>query len=278
MEKLSRYAKIDRDKDIMIVKGGKHLVDPKEVIIKSKKRVQKHGEVFTPKRIVKMMLDQPGIKEACESLTATFLEPSAGEGAFLIEILKRKLDMVYTQYNEDLKQYENYSLFALTTLYGVELLEDNAQRCVMNLYKVYNDFYRKAATSHQGVTRDKVFRAAQYIISTNIVQGNFLTKERADGEAIIFSEWQLLNKKPRQKLVKVQRTEYALEEMAEDVTHEPGYIHGSPTSSEDVQLSLFDLFEEASEEEVPKIYRYLPCRIEDVYVEDMEEVDEPHAD
>ena len=46
----------------------------KEVIIKSKKRVQKHGEVFTPKRIVKMMLDQPGIKEACESVTATFLE------------------------------------------------------------------------------------------------------------------------------------------------------------------------------------------------------------
>lgn len=74
MEKLSRYAKIDRDKDIMIVKGGKHLVDPKEVIIKSKKCVQKHGEVFTPKHIVKMMLDQPGIKEACESLTATFLE------------------------------------------------------------------------------------------------------------------------------------------------------------------------------------------------------------
>lgn len=53
-------------------------MDHKEVIIKSKKRVQKHGEVFTPKRIVKMMLDQDGIKEACESLTATFLEPSAG--------------------------------------------------------------------------------------------------------------------------------------------------------------------------------------------------------
>ena len=73
------------------MEGGKHLTDRNEVIIKSKKRVQKHGEVFTPQRIVKMMLDQPGIKEACESLTATFLEPSAGEGAFLVEILTRKL-------------------------------------------------------------------------------------------------------------------------------------------------------------------------------------------
>ena len=65
-----------------------------EEIIKSKLRVQKHGEVFTPKRIVNKMLDIPEIKEACENLTTTFLEPSAGEGAFLVEILERKLKMV----------------------------------------------------------------------------------------------------------------------------------------------------------------------------------------
>lgn len=54
----------------------------KEEIIKSKLRVQKHGEVFTPKRIVNKMLDIPEVKDACENLTATFLEPAAGEGAF----------------------------------------------------------------------------------------------------------------------------------------------------------------------------------------------------
>lgn len=43
-----------------------------EEIIKSKLRVQKHGEVFTPKRIVNKMLNIPEIKEACENLTATF--------------------------------------------------------------------------------------------------------------------------------------------------------------------------------------------------------------
>ena len=46
----------------------------KEETIKSKLRVQKHGEVFTPKRIVNKMLDIPEVKDACENLTATFLD------------------------------------------------------------------------------------------------------------------------------------------------------------------------------------------------------------
>src|SRR5690625_8051956 len=106
-----------------------------EEISKCKRRVQKHGEVFTPKRIVNKMLNIPGVKEACESLTKTFLEPSAGEGAFLTAILERKLTKVTETYNADLKQFENHSLLALTTLYGVELLEDNVQTCVMNMFR-----------------------------------------------------------------------------------------------------------------------------------------------
>src|SRR5690625_6585611 len=83
------------------------------------------------------MLDIPEIKAACENLTATFLEPAAGEGAFLVAILERKLNMVAKKYNDDLTQYENYSLLALTTLYGIELLEDNAQICAMNMFQKY---------------------------------------------------------------------------------------------------------------------------------------------
>ena len=51
-----------------------------EKLIKSKERVQKHGEVFTPSWMVQKMLDTEGVKEACEHLTATFLEPAAGDG------------------------------------------------------------------------------------------------------------------------------------------------------------------------------------------------------
>lgn len=60
-------------------------------IIKSADRVKDIGEVFTPEKTVDFMLDQPEVKAKVNSLTATFLEPSAGEGAFLAELLRRKL-------------------------------------------------------------------------------------------------------------------------------------------------------------------------------------------
>ena len=65
-----------------------------EKLIKSKHRVQKHGEVFTPAWMVQKMLDTPGVKEACENVSATFLEPAAGDGNFLLAILERKLQAV----------------------------------------------------------------------------------------------------------------------------------------------------------------------------------------
>lgn len=55
-----------------------------EKLIKSKERVQKHGEVFTPSWMVQKMLDTEGVKEACENLIAIILESAAGDGNFLV--------------------------------------------------------------------------------------------------------------------------------------------------------------------------------------------------
>ncbi|MDU4239809.1 MAG: hypothetical protein E7I21_04090 [Limosilactobacillus fermentum] len=68
-----------------------------EILIKGDHRVKNHGEVFTPKRIVDLMLDQPEITAKINDLSATFLEPSAGEGAFLVELLRRKLAVAAEQ-------------------------------------------------------------------------------------------------------------------------------------------------------------------------------------
>ena len=57
--------------------------------IKSKERVNKFGEVFTPENIVKDMLDMDGVRECSYSLDKTFLEPSCGTGNFLVEIIAR---------------------------------------------------------------------------------------------------------------------------------------------------------------------------------------------
>lgn len=244
----------------------------KEEIIKSKIRVQKHGEVFTPKRIVNKMLDIPGLKDACENLTATFLEPAAGEGAFLVAILERKLNMVSEKYNKDLIQYENYSLLALTTLYGIELLEDNAQTCVMNMFQQYYDKYKEQVEHHGGKLKEKVLDSAKKIISLNICNGNFLTRKSADGSPLVFSEWQPINMRKTLKNIKIQRTEYTLDEIYGSVKKESGRAINN-LLQEPVQLDLFDFLEDESENinEFQKEMRYIPVKITDVYREEMEE-------
>ena len=98
-----------------------------EVLIKSKKRVQQHGEVFTPKAIVDAMVTLPGLHDAIIQASTTVLEPSVGEGAFLINILERRLILIAERFPDDLIRFENYALLALSTLYGIELLEDNVK-------------------------------------------------------------------------------------------------------------------------------------------------------
>ncbi|PLS01939.1 methylase [Neobacillus cucumis] len=240
-----------------------------EKIIKSKKRVQNHGEVFTPIRIVKKMLDLPKIREACQNLTSTFLEPAAGEGVYLVEVLDRKLKMIAKNYGDDLTRYENYSLLALSTLYGVELLKDNAQKCVMNMFQVYYDAYQQQAKEHGKKVKKKVLDSAKVIISNNIAQGNFITKLSADGSPIIFSEWKPSKLRKNSKTIKVQRTEYTIEDILNGVEKESG--EASTQSVITVQLDLFDV-EEVSKIEKKRM-KYVPVKITDVYKEEMEEVD-----
>lgn len=243
-----------------------------EKIIKSKKRVQNHGEVFTPKRIVKKMLDLPNIREACQNLTSTFLEPAAGEGVFLVEVLNRKMKMVAKNYGDDFTRYENYSLLALSTLYGVELLEDNAQKCVMNMYQVYYEVYQQQATEHGAKMKNKVLDSAKLIISNNIAQGDFLTKLSANRNPIVFSEWQPVNLRKNAKTIKVQRTEYTIEDILNGVEKESG-----EPLTHSIKVEQLDLFDSFDDEEVAEIkekrMKYVPVKITDVYKEEMEEVD-----
>jgi N-6 DNA Methylase len=260
--------------NILTKSSGKERRAPslEEELIKSRLRVQKHGEVFTPKKIVKKMLNILEIKEACENLTAKFLEPSAGEGAFLVEILDRKLKMVSEKYNNDLTSYESYSLLALTTLYGIELLEDNAQTCVMNMFQLYYDNYKEQVQHHNGIVKKKVLDSAKEIISSNIRQGNFLTRKAVDAKPLVFSEWFPVNMRKTTKNIKIQRTEYTLDEIYESVEKEPGMTI-SRDEQRDLQLDIFEILEvEEIDDEVKKEMRYIPVNIIDVYKEEMEEV------
>lgn len=51
-------------------------------LIKSKERVQKHGEVFTPDWMVRKMLSYPEIQENFRICTPPFWNPAPGKGPF----------------------------------------------------------------------------------------------------------------------------------------------------------------------------------------------------
>ena len=155
--------------------------------VKSKQRVADHGEVFTAEREVNAMLDM--VKDESERIDSRFLEPACGEGAFLKEILRRKLAVVKKQYGKSPYDYERYSVLAVTSLYGVDILEDNAEICRQNLFNIWNEEYTKNAKDQ---ANDKCRETIKFILRKNILCGDALTLLQNDGTPIVFSEWNLV--------------------------------------------------------------------------------------
>lgn len=158
-----------------------------EQLIKSRQRVKAHGEVFTPRRMVNQMLDlvQADLETGPQFVDRTFFEPSAGDGNFLIAILQRKLHAIEKRYQPQFWPTE--SLFALASIYGIELLGDNLTVAKAGLLGEFVTFHegRGVRCNH----RTKLHRAAEYLLDANILHGNTLTGLDAAGEAIEFSWW-----------------------------------------------------------------------------------------
>ena len=143
--------------------------------VKSKKRVAEHGEVFTAQREIDAMCDM--VIQETERVDSRFLEPACGDGNFLIEILKRKLKAVKRKYRRSIFDYERFSLLAIGSLYGVELLEDNVITCRKRLYKYWLTEYKKVSKKEYD---EKVSSAAKFILEHNIVCGNALSLKCVD--------------------------------------------------------------------------------------------------
>ena len=234
--------------------------DNQEIIIKSKQRVQKHGEVFTPKWMVEKMLNVPGVNEACNSVTATFLEPAVGEGTFLIEVLKRKLSAVSKEHCSSLVEYENYSLLALSSLYGIELLEDNAHLCIMNIFDVFSDYYIEVSKKLDAPINNEMLASAKVIISSNIRQGNFLTRLAPNGEPIRFSKWRVANDISKKAKVIKESQSKQLEAMKFDVIiGNPPYQEETPGENRQAK-PIYHLFMEEAYEISDKVVFITPAR------------------
>ena len=91
----------------------------------TKERVAKFGEVFTPPHIVAQMCDMLEAESpGCFEPQKTFLEPSCGDGAFVLEILRRKFDRC--------RKRSEFAQ-ALDSVYGMEIQADNVEDCIANV-------------------------------------------------------------------------------------------------------------------------------------------------
>ena len=161
-------------------------------LTKSKERVSKYGEVFTPDWVVEKMITQPEIMEKLKDASATFLEPAAGEGAFLMPLVRYKLKFV-AEKATTLSEFNNQALVALASLYGIELLEDNFKVLVKNMKDTFQATYEEwLAKKFQAKVDPKVVSLASQIIDANIVQGDTLKGINKQGDPIMFNEWKLV--------------------------------------------------------------------------------------
>lgn len=165
-----------------------------EQIVKSRHRVKTYGEVFTPRHMVDRMLDlvQEELETGPDFVDKTFFEPAAGDGNFLVAILRRKLRAIETRYPAE--QWREESLFALASIYGIELLEDNHQDAKAILIAEFLGFHQAHGTPC-GPDAD-LSRAAEFLIATNIVRGDTLTGLTPEGRDIQFSWWNRIEGAP----------------------------------------------------------------------------------
>ena len=157
---------------------------------KSKERVKERGEVFTAEREVKAMCDL--VKDETERIDSRFLEPACGDGNFLAEILTRKLEVVKRKYKKSTLDYEKNAVLAISSVYGVDIMQDNVLACRDRLFKLWDKEYKSVCKKD---CNDQTREAVKFILTKNIVCGNALTLKCVDengnetDEPIVFSEW-----------------------------------------------------------------------------------------
>lgn len=120
-------------------------------LVKHPDRVKDLGEVFTPTPLVLEILEQ--LPQTVWEDGKTYLDPTSGNGQFLAAVLIIKLSLSHTD--------------ALSTIYGVDLMQDNVDECRQRLLDIAGDTpaNRKIVTHNirceDGLTYDYSFKTAE---------------------------------------------------------------------------------------------------------------------
>ena len=169
--------------------------------IKSRERVSERGEVFTAEREVNAMLDL--VKQETERIDSRFLEPACGTGNFLVEILRRKLEVIRRQYQKHLSELELQTTIAVSSIYGIDIMKDNVEECCQRLLDIVCSWYSDVHPQQKPPSQ-KLTDVWSYLLHRNILWGDALTLrepvsqdatiiEKRDAKPITFSEWSFIS-------------------------------------------------------------------------------------
>lgn len=139
-------------------------------------RIRRFGEVFTPPEIASLMCNMLAENSDVDPYgpEATFLEPSCGQGVFVLEVLRRKFEHCKTR-----KDYETAAL----SVWAIEIQPDNVQITIDAVLKLCREYFT-------------VSKAMEREISDRIIMGDALKimkllKERGDGVQYIYvRDWE----------------------------------------------------------------------------------------
>ena len=137
--------------------------------IRSKERVSENGEVFTPDHIVHKMNDLIPI-EAWKDPSYIFLEPTAGNGQFLVQIVQKRI-------------YNGLSIEdACNTLFGMDIMKDNIIQCQQRLIKICCGALVKEGLKEGGTDWNERLIRVICILHNNIYKFKDSLKDMSNGD------------------------------------------------------------------------------------------------
>ncbi len=149
--------------------------------IRNRKHIIDYGEVFTPKREMKEMINL--VKSEINRIDSRFLEPACGDGRFLVEVLRQKIRICRKRYMRS-DHHKHFSGFScLANLYGIDIQPKNVQTAREALLGTIINFSSYFA-------QPKILPSIKHVLQKNIIIADPIQKKGDKVlKPIVMSEW-----------------------------------------------------------------------------------------
>ncbi|HQM86031.1 MAG TPA: SAM-dependent DNA methyltransferase, partial [bacterium] len=98
---------------------------------------------------------------------------------------------VEERYLKNQTEFERYAVLAVSSIYGVDILEDNTVECRERLFKIFDEKYTQI---YKEKCKEECRNSVRFLLKRNILWGDALDfTNPATKEAIVFSEWSAFN-------------------------------------------------------------------------------------